>query len=84
MICFGDSLSITGIFNFQKFFTFPQVCVPSTQYSEKIIIVRLPTKVHIVKGIVFPVIMYGCESWTRKKAKHQRIDAFQLWLWRRL
>ena len=44
----------------------------------------LPTKVHLVKGMVFPVIMYGCESWTIKKAKHWRIDAFELWCWRRL
>ena len=41
-------------------------------------------KVHIVKAMVFPVVMYGCESWTRKKAEHQRIDAFDLWCWRRL
>ena len=44
----------------------------------------LPTKVHLVKAVVFPVAMYGCESWTIKKAEHQRIDAFQLWCWRRL
>ena len=44
----------------------------------------LPTKVHLVKAMVFPVIMYGCESWTIKKAEHQRIDAFELWGWRRL
>ena len=44
----------------------------------------LPTKVHLVKAMVFPVVMYGCESWTTKKANHQRIDAFQLWCWRRL
>ena len=44
----------------------------------------LPTKVHLVKALVFPVIMYGCESWTVKKAEHQRIDAFELWCWRRL
>ena len=43
----------------------------------------LPTKVHIVKAMVFPIVMYGCESWTIKKAKHQRIDAFELWCWRR-
>ena len=43
-----------------------------------------PTKVHLVKAIVFPVVMYGCESWTVKKAEHQRIDAFELWCWRRL
>ena len=44
----------------------------------------LPTKVHLVKAMVFPVVMYGCESWTIKKAEHQRIDAFELWFWRRL
>ena len=44
----------------------------------------MPTKVHIVKAIVFPVVMYGCESWTIKKAEHRRIAAFELWCWRRL
>ena len=44
----------------------------------------LPTKVHLVKVMVFPVVMYGCESWTIKKAEQQRIDAFELWCWRRL
>ena len=44
----------------------------------------LPTKVHLVKVMVFPVVMYGCESWTVKKAEPQRIDAFELWCWRRL
>ena len=44
----------------------------------------LPTKVHLVKAMVFPVVMYGCERWTRKKAECQRIDAFKLWCWRRL
>ena len=46
--------------------------------------ITLPTKVHIVKAMVFPVVMYGCESWTIKEAEHQRIDAFALWCWRRL
>ena len=46
--------------------------------------IRLPTKVYLVKAIVFPVVMYGCESWTTKKAECQRIDAFELWCWRRL
>ena len=44
----------------------------------------LPTKVHLVKAMVFPVVIYGCESWIIKKAEHQRIDAFELWCWRRL
>ena len=43
----------------------------------------LPTKVHLAKTMVFPVVMYGCESWTIKQAEHQRIDAFELWYWRR-
>ena len=46
--------------------------------------ITLPTKVHLVKVMVFPVVMYGCESWTIKKAEHQRIDAFELWSWKRL
>ena len=44
----------------------------------------LPTKVHLVKALLFPVVMYGCERWTIKKAKHYRVDAFELWCWRRL
>ena len=44
----------------------------------------MPTKVQLVKAMVFPVVMYGCESWTIKKAEHQRMDAFELWCWRRL
>ena len=46
--------------------------------------ISLPTKVHLVKAMVFPVVMSGCESWTVKKAEHKRIDAFELWCWRRL
>ena len=46
--------------------------------------ITLPTKVHLVKAMVFPVVMYGCESWIVKKAEYRRIDAFELWCWRRL
>ena len=46
--------------------------------------ITLPTKVHLVKAVVFPVVMYGCESWTVKKAEHRKSDAFELWYWRRL
>ena len=46
--------------------------------------ITLPTKVHLVKDVVFLVVLYGCESWTIKKAEHRRIDAFELWCWRRL
>ena len=45
--------------------------------------ITLPKKVHLVKAMVFPVVMYGCESWTIKKAGHQRIDVFEFWCWRR-
>ena len=46
--------------------------------------ITLPTKVYLVKAMIFPVVMYGCESWTMKKAEHRRSDAFKLWCWRRL
>ena len=46
--------------------------------------ITLPTKVHLVKAMVFPVVMYGCESWTLKRAERRRIDAFEVWCWRRL
>ena len=46
--------------------------------------ITLSTKIHLVKAMVFPVVMYGCESWTIKKVKHRRIDAFELWCWARL
>ena len=46
--------------------------------------ITLPTKVHLVKAMIFPMVMYGCESWTIKKAERRRIDAFELWCWRRL
>ena len=46
--------------------------------------ITLPTKVHLVKAVVFPVVMYGCEGWTVKKTEHLRIDALELWCWRRL
>ena len=46
--------------------------------------ITLPTKVHVVRAVGFPVVMYGCESWTMKKAEHRRVDASELWCWRRL
>ena len=60
---------------------------PKTAFQESILKSRdttLPTKVRLVKAMVFPVVMYGCESWTVKKAERQRIDGFELWCWRRL
>ena len=60
----------------------PTYNVPTSTLKSKDI--TLPTKVHLVKAMVFPVVMYGCESWTVKKAEHWRIDVFELWCWRRL
>ena len=69
------------------------ICFCSWHYKIKVLIpffmfksrdITLPTKVRLVKAMVFPVVMYGCESWTVKKAEHRRIDAFELWCWRRL
>ena len=69
------------------------VCLMETGKENKILkwysilktrAITLPTKVRLVKAMVFPVVMYGCENWTIKKAKHWRIDAFELWCWRRL
>ena len=61
----------------------PSPCDKSTQLIKKQDITLL-TKVHLVKAMVFPVVMYGCKSWTIKKAEHRRIDAFEVWCWRRL
>ena len=60
------------------------VCVTNLDNILKSRDITLPAKVHLVKAMVFPVVMYGCESWTIKKAEHRRIDAFELWCWRRL
>ena len=56
----------------------------SNKFSEKKLDITLPTKIRLVKAMVFPVVIYECESWTVKKAEHQRIDAFDLWCWRKL
>ena len=66
-----------------------QIIPPSSSPTESNSILKsrditLPTKVHLVKAMVFPVVMYGCERWTVKKAEHRRIDAFEVWCWRRL
>ena len=61
----------------KKSYDEPRQCIKNRDIS-------LPTKVRLVKAMVFPVVMYGCESWTVKKAEHQRIDAFGLWCWKRL
>ena len=62
----------------------PVTCVTNLDSVLKSRDITLPTKVHLVKAMVFPVVMYGCESWTVKKAECQRIDAFEVWCWRRL
>ena len=59
-------------------------CVPCSRGILKSRDITLPTKVHLVKVMVFPVVMHGCESWTIRKPKHQRMDVFELWCWRRL
>ena len=58
--------------------------IKKKNFIECLLSITLPTKVHLVKAMVFPVVMYGCESWTIKKAECQKIDAFKLWCWRRL
>ena len=63
--------------SWQKSYDKPRQCVESRD-------ITLLTKVHIVKAMIFPVVTYGCDSWTIRKAEHQRIDAFELWCWRRL
>jgi len=67
---FKDAYSLEGMTNLDSIFKSRDI--------------TLPTKVHLIKAMVFPVVTYGCESWTVKKAEHQRIDAFELWCWRRL
>ena len=66
--------------SFEIFFFLHFCFLPTLLLSRDI---TLPTKVHLVKAMVFPVVMYGCESWTVKKAEHRRIDVFELWCWRR-
>ena len=60
------------------------LCITNLDSILKTRVITWPTKVHLVKAMVFPVVMYGCESWTVKKAEHRRTDAFELWCWRRL
>ena len=64
----------------KSFHLYPMMNLDSILKNRDII---LSTKVHLVKAMVYPVVMYGCESWTRKKAEHRGIDAFKLWCWRR-
>ena len=83
----SPSIVILELQKIKSLTVFPSICqkvmthLDSTFKSKDI---TLPTKVHLVKAMVFPVVIYGCESWTVKKAEHWRIDAFELWCWRRL
>ena len=81
-IVHGVAKSQTWLSNFT--FIFTHFMEGKLFYSSILIYITLSTKVHLVKALVFPVVMYGCESWTIKKAEHWRIDAFELWCWRRL
>ena len=74
-----DTVQETGIKTIPK----KKTCKKTKWLSEEVFDITLPTKVCLVKATVFPVVMYGCESWTVKKAECQRIDAFELWCWRR-
>ena len=69
---------------FKRHFLLGRIVVTNLDSTFKSRDITLPTKVRLVKAMVFPVVMYGCESWTVKKAKRRRIDAFELWCWRRL
>ena len=84
-LCFGASKSlqiVTAAMNLKDICSLEVMTnLDSLLQSREI---TLPTKVHLVKAMVFPVVIYGCESWTIKKAEGQRIDAFELWYWRRL
>ena len=86
MTCLGSKITADGDYSHEIKRRLPLERKPMT-ILDSILKSRdttLPTKVHLVKAMAFPVIMYGCESWTLKKAEHQRIDAFELWYWRRL
>ena len=71
-------------FRFTHVVAYISTCISELDSILKSRDITLPTKVHLVKAMVFPVVMYGCESWTIKKAESRRIDAFELWCWRRL
>ena len=72
------AMKLKDAFSWKKSYDQPK------QHIKKQRDITLPIKVCLVQGMFFPVVMYGCESWTIKKAEHQRIDAFELWCWRRL
>ena len=78
------SFSLSLLWSFEKSYIFGRKVMTKLDSILKSRDITLPTKVHLVKALVFPAVMYGCESWTIKKAKRWKIDAFELWCWRRL
>ena len=86
MTCLGSKITADGDYSHEIKRRLPLERKPMTILDSilKSRDITLSTKVHLVKAMVFPVVVYGCESWTLKKAEHQRIDAFELWYWRRL
>ena len=85
-IFLGPKITVDGACNHEikRHLLLGRISVTNLDSIWKIRDITLPTKVHLVKAMVFPVVMYGCESWMVKKAEHQRIDVFELWCWRRL
>ena len=75
---------VTAAMTLKRRLLFGRKVMPNLDSLFKSRDITLPTKVHLVKAMVFPVVMYGCESWTAKNAEYRRIDAFELWCWRRL
>ena len=82
----GSKITADGDYSHEikRFLLFGRKAMANLDSTLKSRDITLPTKVCLVKAIFFPVVMYGCESWTTKKAEHQRIDAFELWCWKRL
>ena len=75
---------VTAVMKFKKCLLLGRKVMTNVDSILKSRDITLPTKAHLVKAMVFPVVMYGCENWTLKKAEHRRIDAFEMWCWRRL
>ena len=84
-ICLGSKVNVDGdcSHKIKRHLLLGRIAMSNLDSALKSRHITLPTKVHIIKAMVFPVVMYGCESWTIKKAEQQRIDAFELWCWKR-
>ena len=83
-IFLGPKITADGSHEMKRCFLLGRKAITNLDSILKSRDIPLPTRVHLVKATVFPVVMYGCESWTIKKGEHRRIDAFELWCWRRL